>query len=153
MKHETLFVELRPDLEALAGALFEFSEGCLREIGTLIPHGAVLTEQGKVEIVGAVPDGDREWSTPTEVLLVLFHSLRALAEERALRAIGVVEVGTVNSESPRATRAIRVLVEHRRGLCVAVYKPFKRKGRRHTFGAVFLSPAEPEVGAWREGGT
>jgi hypothetical protein len=44
------------------------------------------------------------------------------------------------------TAAIKVLVEHSRGLCAALYLPYQKKlfgGYR--FGDVFANPAQPEV--------
>jgi hypothetical protein len=52
-------------------------------------------------------------------------------------------------DNGEVTKAIKVLVEHNRGLTVALYLPFKKKiFRGYTFGAMFTIPANPEVYAW-----
>jgi hypothetical protein len=49
------------------------------------------------------------------------------------------------------TDAIKVLVEHARGLAVAFYLPcHKRFLRGWQFGELMALPAKPEVGAWGE---
>ncbi len=148
---DELYARLKADVDAIAQPLFEFSAQCLRRAGNFLPHGAVLTERGEVELVGAAPDTKREMVNSTEVLPVLHEGLRRRSREGPLRAVGVAENVTITLEASRPTAAIKVLFEHRRGLTVALYRPFrKRLLRGYSFGAVFAVKAAPEVNAWTD---
>lgn len=62
------------------------------------------------------------------------------------RAIGVAEHVTITPEGGSSTSAIKVLLEHRDGLCVAVYLPFeKQRLGGYAFGQAFTVAATPEV--------
>ena len=61
--------------------------------------------------------------------------------------LAVCEDVRITPEDERETRAKKVLFEHRRGRCVALYMPFRRKLFGCTFGET-VRPAEREVKAW-----
>jgi hypothetical protein len=144
---DELYSEVKPDIGAVAEPLFEFSEQCLRERGNFLPHGAVLTVDGKVELVGA--DTGQEKTTSTEVLPLLHEGLRARAQQGEIKAVGVAENVTVTQQNQRPTKAIKVLFEHRRGLVVALYLPFeKRLFKGYQFGQTFSVLVEAEINAW-----
>lgn len=145
---EELYAELKPDIEAVAAPLFEFSRTCLRKRGSFLPHAAVLTEEGEVELVGALPEGGSDLTNSTEVLPVLHEGLRCQSRETHLKAIGVAEHVTITTKDERPTQAIKVLLEHRRGLAVALYLPFRKRIWGFAFGKSFSVAATPEVGAW-----
>jgi len=47
---------------------------------------------------------------------------------------------------------VKVLIEHRRGLTVTLYLPWRRRLLRgYIFGEMIARPAEPEVQPWRDG--
>jgi hypothetical protein len=148
---EVLYAEVKPDISTVATPLFEVSERCLRDMGNFLPHAAVLTAEGKVEIVGAAPDSKDGYADSTQVLLLLHDGLRAMAKEKALVAIGIAENVTITPDGQAATQAIKVLFEHSRGLTVALYLPFAKKFLRgYSFGETFSVLAAPEVNAWKE---
>ena len=136
-------------MAAVANPLFELSERLLRENGNFLPHGFVLNDEGKDTMVGAVEDNGSGTSTSTATLPLLHAGLRKQAEAGRARAIGVAENVTVTPTGGSATKAIKVLFEHREGLCVALYLPFKKKlfGGYET-GTPFTVPAAPEVKPW-----
>lgn len=141
------FAELRPDFELLVGPLFDLSETLLRKHGDFLPHGAVLDNGGQVTLVAAPPTG--EYATSTEVLPHLHEALRARARDVSLRAVAVAESVEVTLEGKKATRAIKVLVEHARGLTVAFYMPFEKKLMRgFVMGEMFGVEARAEVTPW-----
>ena len=72
---------------------------------------------------------------------------QAAVQERA-SAVAVCEDVHVSADGLEQTRAIKVLVEHRRGLCVSLYMPFRRKLLGYSFGDMFATSADPEVNAW-----
>jgi hypothetical protein len=150
---EHLYHELRPDIEALASALFPLSEEFIRNQGEFLPHGAVLGGEGKPRLIMALPDFEEPELSCTEVLPLLHEALRDEArKDDELRAVAVCEDVTITPEGEESTAAIKVLVEHRRGLYLALYLPHHPtpSGDR-TFGSVFVIPAAPEVLPWGEG--
>jgi hypothetical protein len=137
--HAELYSEVKADITALADPLFDFSEQCLRNRGNFLPHGAVLTAEGKVRLVAA--DSGRDRTTSAEVLPLLHEGLRAMAREEVIIAIGVAENVTVTPDRQRPTKAVKVLVEHERGLTVALYLPFeKRLFKGYEFGRTGVDP-------------
>jgi hypothetical protein len=148
---EQLYAELKDDVAAVANPLFELSEKLLRTHGNFLPHGFVLNDEGKDTMVGAVEDNGSGKSTSTVTLPLLHQGIRKQVEGCKARAVGVAENVTVTPQGGSATKAIKVLVEHREGLCVALYLPFKKKlFGGYQVGAAFTVPAEPEVKAWRQ---
>ncbi len=146
--HEELYAELKPDVAATAEPLMDFAAMCIRKRGNFLPVGAVLSNSGEAALIAAGADGT-DMTSSTEVLPAVHDAIRARANEEELLAVAVVEDVTVEFEGAKPTRAIKVLVEHRRELVVAVYLPFrKRLLFGHSFGEVCLLPAEAEVRAW-----
>jgi hypothetical protein len=146
---EQLYSELKDDVAAVANPLFDLSEKLLRENGNFLPHGFVLNDEGKDIMVGAVEDNGSGMSTSTVTLPLLHEGLRKQVENGGARAVGVAENVTVTPEGGVATKAIKVLFEHREGLCVALYLPFKKKLLGgYQMGTAFTVAAKPEVNAW-----
>jgi hypothetical protein len=93
--------------------------------------------------------GGGDVTTATEMLPVLHDALRSVAGEHDLEAVAVCEDVTVTHPGQKPTKAIKVLVEHRRGLTVALYVPWHRKLLGGCeFGDSWASKAEPEVNPW-----
>ena len=146
---DDLYTELKPDIDLITSPLFEASETFLRKYDNFLPHAAILTGEGTVELVGAVPDTQNDLTTSTVVLPQLHAGLRNLAGERPLKAIGIAENVTVTLEGKKPTKAIKVLFEHKRGLTVALYLPYQKKLLHgYDFGTPIAIPAEPETNAW-----
>ena len=146
---DNLFTELKPQIDALAEALFGASEMFVRKRSGFLPHGAVLDAGGEVRLVMAAPDDvDTPVSAP-EILPRLHDVLRANAREHDVAAVAVCEDVTITPTGQKTTKAVKVLVEHRRGLTVALYLPWKRKLLGgHVFGVVMVLAAKPEVQPW-----
>lgn len=148
---ENLYSELKLDIGAIADRLFDISEILLQKRGNFLPHAAVLTEQGEVQLVAAAPDTSSDVTNSVEILPVLHDGLRQKAREMSLRAIGVAENVTVTLDKQRPTPAIKVLFEHKRGLTIALYLPFEKKPLKgYTFGSTFSLQAVPEINAWEQ---
>src|SRR5678809_1473227 len=105
---EELYSELKGDMAALAEPLFEFSGLCLQKRGNFLPHGAVLTEQGKVELVGAAADDPDKPTNAAEILPILHGGLRGMAKDKPLVATAVAENVTITQEGQKPTPAIKV---------------------------------------------
>ena len=146
---QQLYAELRDDVIAVANPLFELSEDLLRKHGNFLPHGFVLNDEGKNTIVAAT-DHDACGSTTSTMTLPLLHQgIRKQVEAGKARAIGVAENVTITLAGGETTHAVKVMFEHRDGLCVALYLPFTNEPLiRYQSGQIFTVAADPEVKAW-----
>ena len=150
-KSPELYALVRPDLSALAGPLAERCEKLLRDSGDFLPHAAVLTGEGKVTMVGAMCNTREGFANSWHILPMLYDGLRAMANEKDLRAVGVAECV---QEIPgiAKTRAIKILVEHKRAFTIAFYLPFEQEpSGQYNFGKTVSVQAEPEVKVWTQG--
>lgn len=144
---DTLYSELRPDIEALAGELFDLSQLFLQKTGNFLPHGAALTAEGEIILVGATTESD--YTDSTEVLPILHEGLRKQVTNGSVRAVGVAENVLITPSGGKTTKAIKVLFEHERGLTTALYLPFDTTlVDDYTFGNIFSVSAQPEVKPW-----
>lgn len=150
-----LLAELTPDFEAVADPLFEMSRTFVRKRGEFLPHVAMLEADGRVRMGMGVPSGDPDKPTSAlEVLPLLHDALRAEAREHDLRAVAVCEDVTITLAGQKPTKAVKVLVEHRRGLVVALYLPWRRKLiGGYVFGELIVMTAQPEVRPWGDEGS
>lgn len=147
---DDLYAAVKPEMTAIATHLIELSQRFLRESGNFLPHAAVSTADGKVEFVAAMAEAKDGYTNSTEVLPLLQDGLRQKAKEQALAALGIAENVTITPEGKSTTQAIKVLFEHRQGLTVALYMPFKKQFLRgYSYGDIFSMLATPEVNAWR----
>jgi hypothetical protein len=146
---DDLFAELKPQIEALAEPLFGASKVFVGRRGGFVPHGAVLETGGEVRLMMAAPDDLDAPVSPAEILPRLHDALRADARDHDLAAVAVCEDVTITPTGQKPTKAVKVLVEHRRGLTIALYLPWKRKLLSgHVFGQVMALAAKPEVQPW-----
>jgi hypothetical protein len=142
-----LYEELQPEIKAIVEHLFDASEQLLKKNDNFLPHGAVLTDQKEIEIVLADPGGDNDSATSEDVLPILHDALRAKFAQESIEATGVAENVTISTDDSKTTEAIKVLFEHRKGLSVAFYLPFKKKFLRgYSFGETIVMYTDPEVG-------
>jgi hypothetical protein len=146
---DALYRELKPDVERLADPLFDVSRKFVKKSGAFLPHGATLTAGGEVRLMMAVPPGFEERDVSSvEILPALQDALRQAAGEDGISALAVCEDVRITLEGASETAAIKVSIEHRRGLSVALYMPYRRRLFRYAFGEITARPAEPEVRAW-----
>ena len=141
---DALYGELKGDLQALSSPLFGFAEQQVRKRGAFLPFGAALERNGEVTL-HAASDGE-EVTSSTEILPILHQGLRSAAAEHDSSAVAVCEWVKITPQGGEQTDAVKVLVEHERGLTIAFYVPCRRRalfGWR--FDAMFVKPATPEV--------
>jgi hypothetical protein len=148
MTQAEIYKAVKPDLGALAGPLFTQSEKMLRERGDFLPHAAVLTDDGKVTMMGAMSGSPGAFANSWHILPMLHEGLRSLARERMLTALGVAErVDAIPGAG--SGHAVKVLLEHREGLSIAFYMPFTREDSGdYSFGKMTTFFTESEVNAW-----
>jgi len=146
---ETLYSELKDDFQVITEPLVDFARQQLHKRGMFLPFGASLAGDGEVTLKTAWTGQDT--ASSTEVLPILHDGLRATAADSGTVAIAVCEWVKITLEDGSQTNAIKVLIEHARGLAVAFYLPcHKRLLRGWQFGEMIALPAKPEVGAWGE---
>lgn len=144
---DTLYSELKPDIEAVAGALFDLSQILLQKTDNFLPHGAILTTEGEIKLIGATTGSD--YADSTEILPILHEGIRTQVADGSVRAVGVAENVIVTPSGEESTKAVKVLIEHERGLTTALYLPFdKEKSNGYTYGNIFAVSAQPEVNPW-----
>lgn len=147
---DDLYGEVKPDVRALAQPLFELSEKALRERGSFLPHAAALTE-GKVRLVGAMCNTAGGVANSTHIKPLLRQGLRSMAHERPVTAIGVAETVTVTPDGQAPSQAIKVLLEHHRGLTMALFLPFAQDiSGEIKFGSTLSMFVPPEMNPWDE---
>ena len=144
---DELFRELKPDIEAIIGPLFQLSEKFIKNRGCFLPHGAALMPDDTVQLQMAAPQNDL--TNSTEVLPLLQLGLREHAKLHSPKAIAIAEDVTITPDGQRATQAIKVLVEHKCGLTVALYLPIAKKFMRgYVLGDMFVREHAPEIKAF-----
>lgn len=147
MTTDELYKELKNDMEAVADPLFNLSELFLKKRSNFLPHGAYLDASGQVGLFAAAPENEK--TNSTKVLPLLHDGIRSSVKEKGYIAIGIAENVTVTPDGQPSTEAIKVLFEHKRGLVVALYLPFKKKFLRgYSFGEIFTISATGEVNPW-----
>jgi hypothetical protein len=149
---DPLYVQLEPDITLAAKHLFALSEQMLRRVGRVMPHAGMITEEGEFQLATAIPKIPGLRLTPQLILLLTQEGLRQHARKVPLRAVAVAQFVAVSLDGRPRTRAIQVLFEHKRGLTVALYQPFRKKLFRSDYvmrPRVSL-PAKPEVKPWDE---
>ncbi len=141
--------ELRPELQSIAVPLLQFSPRCTEKHGAFLPHGAVLASDGQAHLCAAAPADGREITSSTEILPVLHEGLRSNAVQYDAWAVGVAEDLTVTLPGRRPSKSIKVLIEHRRGMTVAVYVLFRRKlSGGHAFERPQTADSTAEASPW-----
>lgn len=143
---DDLYREVQDDLNQIVGPLFEFGESQIRKRGAFLPFGATLDVSGKVSF--EVASMGEEYSSAIEILPLLHDGLRARAKEDQLLGVAICEWVNIDRDGKRID-AMKVLVEHQRGLTVAFYVPCQKKLLKGwQFGPMFALSAEAEVKAW-----
>ena len=144
---DTLYQELQADFNLISCPLFELAEMHLRKRDQFLPFGAILDDNGGIGIQAATSGA--EFESSLEVLPVLQSGLRAIIEEGGISAIGICEWVKITQEGSEQTDAMKVLVEHKRGLTVAFYVPCQKDVvSGWAFEEMFARQAEPEVRGW-----
>jgi hypothetical protein len=146
-EQDDLYRELKGDVELIAEPLIDFAQDQIRKRAAFLPFGATLDEKGEISLEAAATGA--ESASSTEVLPLLHEGLRAIAAKRDLREVAVCEWAKITVAGQLQTDAIKVLVEHRRGLAVALYIPCKRQlPRGWEFGEMIAKIAAAEVRPW-----
>jgi hypothetical protein len=107
-------------MDALLGAALPFAKQQLAKHGEFFPYGVAMSRDGQIGLVAGYTGTERPPST--EVLDILYEGLRSKAEEN--RGAAVVADVRLRGEE---TDAIQVEVEHRDGIALKVFLPYRKK--------------------------
>ena len=143
-----LYAELKTDVVAIADPLIEQSQQRLQARDDFLPHAAVLNTEGKVALIGAMTGSRGGQASAVQIMPMLHKGIQQMSREKVLVAIGIAEnVSLTRADMPM--QAIKVLLEHERGLTVAMFLPFYKSGEgEYYFGVAFVTPATPALNLW-----
>ena len=145
-----LYQEVKADLAAVSGPLFDLARKHIADLGGFLPFGATLSKDGKLSLYAGATD--KEKASSVEILPLVHAGLRHAATQDAARALGVCEWVKITLKDGTQSDAIKVLVEHSKGCAFRFYVPFsKRLFRGWRFGDMMVLGAEPEICAWKVG--
>jgi hypothetical protein len=143
-----LYAELKSDVVAIADPLFEHSRKRLEASDDFLPHAAVLNTDGKVVLIGAMTGSRNGQANAGHILPMVHAGIRQMSREKVLVAFGIAQNVTL-TRGDMPMQAIKVQLEHERGLSVALFLPFyKSKEGEYYFGESFVAPANPELNLW-----
>src|SRR5262245_46066315 len=142
---DTLYRELKGELQTVAEPLFELACGQVEKRGAFLPFGSKLSPEGDVSLVAAAPE---ETTTTSEVVYpLLIAALRESA--RSSTAIALAEWVKITPDGGKQTDAVKVHAQHQRGLSVAFYIPAtKRLLRAWQFGEMMVMVTDPLLETW-----
>lgn len=143
-----LYAELKTDVVALADPLFDQSQQQLQARDRFLPHAAVLDTEGKVVMVGAMTGSKGGQANADQILPMLQKGIRQMSREKVLVATAVAtDVSLTRGDMPM--QAIKVQIEHERGLSVALFLPFHKSAEGdYYYGEAFVTPAHAELKLW-----
>jgi hypothetical protein len=144
-----LYRDLKPELEGLVSPLFEFATDQVGKHDAFLPFGATLSTTGTIALV-AVTEAD-DVASADDLLPLTISALSSAAGSADVNAVALCEWVRVGSNEEPTTDAIKVLVQHRRGLTIAFYlKANKPDGGAWQFTDMQVNPASPYVRAWSD---
>ncbi len=134
------------DFGPLFISLVRFSKTMLEQQGAFLPHGAIVSPDGKVGLVGAQP---KEQQPGAQVTLQLLEGgLRGMAAKGICRAAGIA-MDTRIKVAPRqedvGRDAIWVILEERGGASQAAIVPYWKSPGGFTYGEAFTQPEKPRI--------
>lgn len=143
---QSLYREVKPELESISTPLFDFALNQLNKRGSFSPFGAYLDRSGKIQMIAI--DSGKESNSSSEMLSLVHQALRESARNGA-KAIAVCEFVTIGLERQGETKAVKVSSEHVRGLAVAFFlsvrKPLFGKWKAEK---MFVKGTTSEIGGW-----
>jgi hypothetical protein len=143
-----LYAELKTDVVAIADPLFEHSRKRLQASDDFLPHAALLNAEGKVVLIGAMTGSKHGQANATQIMPMLHGGIRQMSREKVLVAFGIAQNVTL-TRGDMPMQAIKVLLEHERGLTVALFLPFYKSAEgEYYYGESFVTPANPELNLW-----
>lgn len=130
--------QTQADMQAMLDAALPFAQEMVARRGEFFPYGYTMDHAGEIGAL-AVDTGDDH--PPSQVVLdALVNSVRPAADR--LRAVALVSDVLIDGND-----AIRVEVEHRDGIALAVLQPYRKKrlGRGVEYGNLSALTGERRI--------
>jgi hypothetical protein len=142
---ESLYGELKGELETLTNPLFDFACQQVTKRGAFLPVGARLAADGEVALVAAKPDED---VTSVEVVRPLL--IAALRQSpRDSEAVAYCEWVKIDVDGSGLNDAIKVHAHHKQGLAVTFYLPATKSfWQGWKFGNMIVKSTEGVIDGW-----
>ena len=142
---DSLYRELKGDLQTVAELLFELACQQVKKRGAFLPVGAKLTANGETVLLAAAPEKD---ITSSDVVLPLL--VAALQKSAAdAEAVALCEWVQIEVEGSKPSNAVKVHAQHKRGLTCAFYLPATKSFfRGWQFGDIIAKSTEPFIESW-----
>lgn len=132
------------ECEALLDKLLPFAEEQLKKYGEYYPFGAVLLNDGTVELT-ATYDGN-EHPESTEEIRSLIEIHKTLAKEGKIKASGIVWNASVKNQNGTETDSIIGSFEHKDNYSVIVGEPYKiGLFKKVKFGEIFALEGKHDI--------
>ncbi len=134
----------RADLDILLGLLLGEAAALVERNGEFYPFAARwYADAPAPELLR--PATEDEFPLGEALAAELREALRLDAGAAALRAAGLCLDVIVEIPDQGRTDAARAALEHRDGLAMVAYLPYRRDGERWVFDDMVVTPGEPEV--------
>ena len=134
----------KDELEELMNSAIPFAQKMLKEHGEFFPYGEAIDSHGKIVAVGA-HDG-REQPPSTELIRLLTDGLRAGAKSGEYKATAIVyDVRIIPPGSNEKSDAIAINLDHRDGLSIITFLPYKISGKDVIYGEMFAQKGEAKI--------
>ena len=136
-----------PDFHLLFERLTKISKEFLKMRGGFLPHGAIVSPEGKVSLVGTQTQEAQPGAE--KVLQLLEGALRGMAAQGKCRATGMA-LDTRLKAAPRpewiGKDAIWVLLEEKGGKAQSVFVPYWKSWMSgFTYGEAFPGAPKPSI--------
>jgi hypothetical protein len=137
--------EVQADVDGLLNTALSSAQRMLGKHGEFPPYAFELSEDGETGMVATYP-GQGGHSSLADILSLLYDGLGF--HSMGLRAVAVISCVRIDLPS-MPTDAIRVEIEHREGVAIAVLFPYKKRfGRGVTYGDLQAAAGERRI--WSE---
>jgi hypothetical protein len=116
---DTASAQAQADLDSLLSDVMPLAAQTLGKHGELLPYAATVDNDGNEALVSSDPRAGEELPSSHDVLALLYEAAANSAE--SLRAVAFVSAVRVSDAD-----AIRVELEHKEGISMAVVLPYER---------------------------
>ena len=128
----------------LIEAVIPTAQRMIKDLGTFIPFGAFVTEDGEVQMAGGY--GDASHLETRQILDMYLDAYREAAESEAFVSTALcVDVRVQIPGQMEKTDAIQIMLENAAGEAVNAFMPYKKKDSDVVYGQMFAQRSEPKV--------
>lgn len=133
------------DIDSLLNAVIPLAQQMLAKYGEFYPLGASMDTEGKVGLVGVMPES--QYPKAQEIIDLLTAQLLDDAAKREIRGSAICFSGSAMPPGESAkSDAICTHIEHESGVSVAAYLPYQKGiSGQVTYGELFANQLKPHI--------